>query len=336
MHARCVTRLDKNKFHSIVVSFKGGELEQYISERGVEVLRIPSRPKILRIPRLVKLLKQRKVDIMHSHISSAGFWGRVAGLLATTPVMIHLHGTNTFAEKKWKRLLVEKSLTPFTDRVICVAESVRQHLMDVGNLEAQKMVVIPNSIEIEKFPFKTKIQFNSPVRILGLGRLEKVKGWDILFKALAMLKAKGIPFQCQLAGAGSQEEFLKDLSQKLDIPVNFLGCVDDVVPLLQDSDILAAPSYWEGLSNALVEAMACGLPIIGTHVGGNVELLQGIMPLIPPGNEVALFEALQSLLEKPFSEVQKIRESGRNRILEKYTMDKAVEEYSNLYLEVAK
>lgn len=329
MLIKTLMKNDPERILPIVVTLKKGILENVLRENNIEVIQLNPRFKFLRIFELIKIIKNKKVTVVHTHLFSAGFWGRIAAFLAGVPKIIHTHGTTTFTEKKIKRLLPEILLTLITNHVICVSKAVSEHLIEAG-LQKKNMVVIPNAIDIEKYPFHTFNGFQNPIRLVGVGRLEKVKGWDILFHSMKILKDEGIETRLQLAGFGSMEVKLKELSQQLSLNVEFLGLSNDIPKILKNSDILVAPSFREGLSSTILEAMASGLPVIATNVGGNIELLDRITPLIPCGDSDVLAKAIKNLFETETSKIKDMLSKARMRVLETYTTQAIAKQHIEL------
>lgn len=332
MFVELVLGLDRTRFDPVVVTFMGGRLEVALQQKGVKVLRAGGQCRLNRISELIRLMREEHVQLVHTHMFSAGTWGRIAALLYNVPVKVHTHASLTFQEKRRKRLLPEMALTASTDRVICVSEAVRNHLSSTIGMWAGKMVVIPNGIDASRFNF-SRFSLHAPPSLVAVGRLEKVKGFDILIRAVAIVRARGVDVRCTIAGDGTEMGHLRELAEHLNVAehVTFAGYVKNILPLLQASDLLVAPSYREGLSNAILEAMAAGLPVIASRVGGNKELLKDTGWLVPPGDEDALSKTLVEVLQEP----QKALEMGslsKTKILQDYTLSKMIEKHEKLYL----
>ena len=136
--------------------------------------------------------------------------------------------------------------------------------------------IIYNGVDIQKF-FPLEKIFNNPLKIVCSARLIKRKGQDILIKAIAKLKEKGIIYRLDLIGEGDEKDNYKRLITDLNIAdqICFCGYIrrKRIPEIYQKADIFVLPSYNEGMSNALLEAMACGLPVVVTNVGGTEELV---------------------------------------------------------------
>ena len=137
--------------------------------------------------------------------------------------------------------------------------------------------IIYNGVDTQKF-FPLEKTFNSPLKIVCSARLIKRKGQDILIKAIAKLKEKGIIYRLNLIGEGDEKDNYKRLAADLNVAdqICFCGYIkrEKMPEIYQKADIFVLPSYNEGMSNALLEAMACGLPVVVTDVGGTEELVE--------------------------------------------------------------
>lgn len=137
-------------------------------------------------------------------------------------------------------------------------------------------------------------------RILGAAALKPLKAYDVLLQALRMLRSQDVEFEFLLAGDGAERQRLEAMAGEFGLGdrVKFLGTVDDVPALLASGHLLVHPSRTEGLSNTILEAMAEGLPVVATAVGGTPEILEdgrtGL--LVPPGSPCAIADALRKLL----------------------------------------
>jgi glycosyltransferase involved in cell wall biosynthesis len=196
----------------------------------------------------------------------------------------------------------------FTDAVIAVSDTAAQQILK-GNFPAEKVAVVRSSIDTRFFePFdgaRTQMRNHLGLKedgfiIAGMGRLVKGKGYEVLLKSLAELAPSDRP-TLLLAGDGGERQKLEDLATELGIAqqVKFLGFQSDVRPILWASDIFVhvPTTFPEGTPNAILEAMAAGLPVIATPVGGIPEVVRdgenGL--LVPPNDHKALAEAILKL-----------------------------------------
>jgi glycosyltransferase involved in cell wall biosynthesis len=194
-----------------------------------------------------------------------------------------------------------KALLAAATRVICVSEDVHRHALALG-VPAEKLVTVPNGVDAARFQPAERPVRETPV-VLSVGRLIFNKGLHFLIEAAAQLRDSGLSFHVQLAGDGPMEGKLRQqvADRGLEDTVTFLGRRDNVESLLGEADIFVRPSLSEGMSLAVLEAMAAGLPLVATDVSGTRQLIQdGVNGLIArPGVVEDLTAALARLLPDP-------------------------------------
>jgi glycosyltransferase involved in cell wall biosynthesis len=195
--------------------------------------------------------------------------------------------------------------------------------------------VIPNGIDTDRFHPQPKNP-DRPVQLVTMARLIPRKGLDLLINACAELQNRQRDFRCHIIGEGPEEEPLKELARKRNLldRVLFHGRLEreQVKNLLPQCDIFVLPSYAEGMSNAALEAMACGLPLVLSDTGGTQELIQSNGVIFQPGNQYALNQKLLDLVQHP-RKIELLGEQSR-RHAQNFTWRRVAEQYHALYLEV--
>lgn len=227
------------------------------------------------------------------------------------------------------------------DGIISNSEQVRQYVAENESVALGKIRVIRNGIELPKIDKDVPIIFrnNSDVIWIGLSAsLTKVKRHDILLYAVSLLREMKISKKIRvlILGDGPEKHVLEQLSFKLNLndTVHFQGVVSDIVNYLHYLDICVLCSDREGLSNAILEYMACGKPVIATSVGGNIELVDdenGI--LVPPDNPEALARALFLLI----MDDDKRKQMGKKSLLkarEQFSWQKSMSNLENYYQQI--
>lgn len=218
----------------------------------------------------------------------------------------------------------------WTDKSICVSNAVKNHLIIDGRLNEKNLVVIPNGISASRFLGTPPRVPQTPCRLITVGRLEHVKGQDLIIRALAA----GSDYfkELWLVGDGAESASLHQLSSDLgvDHKVRFLGTRNDIPSLLAQADVYVAPSRSEGLPVAVLEAMASGLPVIATDIEGHREVLEGVGWLVSPEEPLSLVQNIMAVLSDPVK-TKKMAIAGKDRVTKKYTLARMVSAHVSLY-----
>lgn len=301
------------------------------------------------IPRLVRLIKERRPDIVHTRN-----WGAVDAILAAklagVSTVIHgEHGWNMDDPRgqNLKRRMVRKLLSGGVDRFVAVSEDIKNWMVNSVGIKGSKVVKILNGVDTDKFcpgnkqDARIKLGFLNDEVIIGtVGRLDPVKDQGLLLRAFARLNHGQKNLRLVLVGDGPERKGLESLRDTLPCRdrIVFLGERHDIDNVLQILDIFVLPSRSEGISNTILEAMATGLPVIATAVGGNPELVQdghtGL--LIPPDNCDALANALNFYIEQYPHMILIHGSNARDRAVRDFSLDRMVKEYEVLYIKLAK
>jgi L-malate glycosyltransferase len=224
----------------------------------------------------------------------------------------------------------------FCDAVVCNSRAAAKRLLDQG-LPERKIAIIPNGLDVETFASATPALPTAPgtVRVGMIARMnERAKNHAVLLRAAARLVPKFSKLQFVLVGDGPLRAELEALASQLGIAnrVSFLGDRQDVPAILASVDVAVLPSSSESLSNSILEAMAAGLPVVATRVGGNPELVSegGTGYLVSPNDDASLADALERLLAQP-----ELRSSfgarARRIALERFSAGGIVRQYEQLY-----
>ena len=277
---------------------------------NLDVIRREIRPlwDLAGLVRLCNFLRREHYDIVHTHTSKGGFVGRLAARLAGVPVIVHtVHGF-AFHEQSPRSTrffysTLERIASRWCDRIVSVSEFHRRWALELGICQPSKILAIPNGIAALPNPTVPPAELRRrlgvaerDMLILSMARLAPDKGLEYLIAAAAILVRTERQFRIVIAGDGPVRARLEELARNLGIAdwVNFLGFREDVSDLLAACDLVVLPSLREGLSIALLEAMAAGKPIIATSIGSHRELAcqAEIARLVRPADAAALCEAI--------------------------------------------
>jgi len=227
--------------------------------------------------------------------------------------------------------MVVRLASLLASRVVCVSQDSLELSAEEG-IARRKLTVIRNGIDISRFAYLGPT-LGGPVVMVG--RLVPAKGVDTLLRAVASVVRRQPEFRLEVAGDGEARPGLKSLAGELGLGahVRFLGNVQDVPALLARASALVLPSLSEGISLTLLEAMARGLPVVATRVGGNPEVVEdGVTgQLVPARDPDSLAQALLALW--PGSErTREMGRAGRQRVEQLFDIKRMVADYEDLYL----
>lgn len=281
---------------------------------------------------------KNRPDLIHTFFGvPSGFIGYLLQKITGCPYLISFRGRDVHGGKDGITGLMKTiSLPIWHSANACVANS--EGLRQIAQRISPKLEVgvIPNGIDTQRFcPVP---QSNRPIKkILYVGRLEPYKGLDILFHALASIQ--DTPWQLQMVGDGSLRHDLPKLAKALNIAdhISFEAQPPEKMPsIYQQADIFVLPSIVEGMSNAVLEAMASGLPIVATQIPGSEELITdghtGL--LVPASSKELLSAAILSLLKN--SDLRKTLGQNARLDAEKRSWRSVAEAYLKLYTQIGR
>ncbi len=338
--ARLLAHLDRTRFTPHVACLYNGDkaVAQEIRELGIPVtdLGMTTKWRLDAFWRLYRLLRRELPTILHTWMFHANIPGRVLGRLAGIPIIISSERTMG-QESRW-RYQINRCTDPLTDRVACVSQLVANFVVKEVGIPRYKTIVIPNGIDMHDFeylPVKRQVRadlglFRETALVGTVTRLAPVKRLDILLQAMALMD--DVP--AVIVGGGPEHDRLETLSNQLGLmkQVHLVGYQSNVSKWLAAMDIFALTSDWEGMSNALLEAMAAGLPVVATAVGGTPEVVvDGVTGfLVPPRDPQALADAILRLLRDPELR-QRMGEAGRARVAAHFSIEQMVHKTEALY-----
>lgn len=345
---RLVERLDPAQYQAVVACYYNGDshLADQMRAAGIPVydLGMGNRARVSGLWRLQQLLVHERPDILHTWMFHANVPGRVLGWVARVPAVIS--SERTMNQESATRRRLNRATAGLADRIVCVSQSVRTYAQQEIGLPADKLVVIPNGIDLASYTLRDAAMENAgarvanqPVRLISVGRLEHVKGVDTLIEAASLLarKQSDCPWLLTIVGDGSLRSALEAnvLERGLASHITFLGDRQDVPALLAQNDLFVLASRAEGMPNAALEAMASGLPVVATTVGGTPEVVvDGATGLLTPPNDPAAFAgALATLLAQP-AVAQRMGLAGRARVEEHFSLAATVRQTEDLYREL--
>lgn len=342
--------IDKNKFDVTVACELKGYLVDELHKINIQTVPITLKNNFnpLTLYKMIKLLKNLKPDVLHTHGGTSGFWGRIASKLYKVPAVVHtFHGIHYLTKpmnfKKWIFKMIDRYLKIFTDYTICVAEADLKKGLKAKVLKANTSGVVRNGIDIKYFERKEfwkegRELLNIPVdaTVVGsIGRLHEQKGYKYLFDAAKYLIEKNKLIYFLIIGEGELRSDLERYVCSLHIRDNviFAGARTDIPKILTLFDLFVLSSLWEGLPLVLLEAMASRVPIVATAVDGVKEIIEhnhdGI--LIPPKSSQAIKNGINILLnDKKFATNLTI--NAYKKVTTKFCSQKMVSDIEDIYI----
>jgi glycosyltransferase involved in cell wall biosynthesis len=281
---------------------------------------------------LAGLVRRVRPRIIHSFLFRANICGRLAGRLMGVPIII---SSLRVTEAGFLPHLVDRMTAGMVDRYTAVSEAVRQEAMGRTGIAPEKIITIPNGIDCPELQPPAR---DSGVFTLALfGRFHRQKGHAVLLHALKLLDGQAPPVRAFLFGEGPDAAVLKHMAAELGIAeqVHFMGVVDNPIKAMAGMDAIVLPSLWEGMPNAVLEAMAAGKPVVASRIAGIDELVQdGITGLLcGPGNAEELAAALLRLA-RDRQLACAMGQAGRRCAREKFSIDATVAATVDLYDEL--
>ena len=349
-----INNLPDNKYrHAIICLTESSEFSNRIRRDDIEIYELHKRDG--KDPgfyfRLWKLLRRIKPAIVHTRNLSALESGVVAAL-AGVPVRIHgEHGRDIYdlygKHKRYNQL--RRFCAPFIHRFIALSQDLEGWLVDDVRIKREKVVQFYNGVDTTRFhpaseekilrdSMPAKFADQNSIVIGTVGRLEAVKDQLTLLRAFIEL-CKVMPewknqLRLVLIGDGSLRPKIEALIDEADIrtQVWLAGNLEDVSTILRDIDVFVLPSLGEGISNTILEAMACGLPVVATNVGGNPELVQQGLTgcLVKPNAPSQMAMALRGYVAAVELRLKQGK-AGRIVVEECFSLNKMLQNYMELY-----
>ena len=292
---------------------------------------------------LVRLIRRERPDVVHTHA-----WGTLCeGLLAAKLARVRtvVHGEHGTMELKPYNLRVQRVAWHLVTQVLSVSSRLAGQLATVVRFPRERIEVIRNGVDVARFSLSARAAARASLKLsetditVGtVGRLHPVKDHRNLIEAADILNHAGVPAVTLIAGEGAERGTLEAEIRARDLTsrVRLIGHRSDVERVFSALDIFVLPSRSEGLSNTILEAMAAGLPVVATNVGGADELvtdgLTGL--LVPRADSTALANALGALATDP-SRRGVMGRAARDRAVHEFSVDRMVTQYGNLYSRLA-
>ena len=356
IHTEILSRyLPQQRYETLVI---GGELEQKESSRlreletkGVRIQIIKSMKRdlfslhdIKTIIKLYKVIKTEQPDIVETHTAKAGGTGIIAARLSGVPIILHtFHGhvfEHYFNRAKTKLIiLIEKFLAKLSTKIIVLSQQQYEDIVQRFRIaSSKKTLIIPLGFELERFScikkngsLKLELGISeSDFLIAIIGRVVPIKNHEMMFRVIRQLNQEKIKVHLAIIGDGELREKLE--KQVCDNYFHFLGWRYDLENIYSSVDLVALTSLNEGTPLALIEAMAAGVPVVATNVGGVSDIITngetGFCCKINDDHDMT--EKIKVLLFNKELSYQ-ISQNARQFVLDRYNVQRLIDDMNNLY-----
>jgi|GEM_PF-468787 len=335
--------IDSERFEFYVAFMLGkGTLSAEFQSCGIKVLDLTRGKKFSWISpfKLFMVLRKYKIDILHTHLVHASLLGRVVGRMAGVSAVI---STRHFGyDPKVKSLIyyLERKSGFLDKRIIAVSAAVKKYFSCTNPAIENRICVIYNGLDIDSETQRDLCGELMPeFRILSAGRLHKIKRFDILIRAAAIIKEQNKDFRVLIAGDGPERHYLQTLIRELNLQDNvYLAgqkTNSEIIGLIKNSDLYVQSSDWEAFGLSILEAMSQSLAVVATNVGGIPEIIKngydGI--LVSPSDPQELAVTILRLLKN--RRLRKLLgENARKRVEQNFILKQSVAKQQELYQEL--
>jgi len=340
--------LDPGRFEQIVCTVAPAPAVEPESGARVIPLGRPGNVRRVLIRALREVFLRERPDIVHSRN-----WGAIEAVVAARSAgvrgIIHSeHGLeiSSYRRQPWRRRIFRRLCFEWANHVFAVSVGLRDYYAKELLIDKHRIQVIPNGVDTMRFRpciaarriVRDKLNIGQETVVIGtVGRLDPIKDHRTLFEAVDLLLATGLPVQLVIVGEGTERRTLerdvqarKLLAQK----TVFVGETSEVATYLNGFDVFVLPSHAEGMSNALLEAMAVSLACVATRVGGNPELVEhGSSGLLFEAQDTAMLAAHLKTVVSDARWRSYLGENARRRAVEGFSWSRMLTNYTKLYEE---
>ncbi|MDP3704015.1 MAG: glycosyltransferase, partial [Candidatus Omnitrophota bacterium] len=340
---RLASGLDRGRFEPVICCLSDeGPFAEQARAAGITVVALGKRGRydVTVLWKLIRLMRVRRVDVVHTHLWGANLWGRLAARLASVRTLVATeHNVDTW--KPWYYFWLDRWLAGRTSALVAVSRQVREFYEAHGVVGRGGWQVIYNGVDADS---ACPRQRDGLYKALGIGRYEPVVGWvgrfvpakapTVFLEAIARASREIPSIKAVVVGDGPLRRDVEAQVRRLGLQrrVILTGVRQDMPELFAGMDALAVSSEREGCSMAMLEAMAHSVPVVATRVGGTPELIESGVTgiLVPPGQPDALAEPLVELLNNP-TKANAIRRAARERVEQHFSLRRMIADHEALY-----
>jgi glycosyltransferase involved in cell wall biosynthesis len=310
------------------------EFAARLESGGVPVERVPlgSAASPLAFRRLLGIVRERRPDVVHTHLVHADFHGLVAGRLARVPVLVSTkHGFNAFRDRR-VFAVADRAVGRLADVHIAISKGLARYLAEREGFDVARFEIVHYGIE----PGPPPPHLPGAPRLAIVGRLIPIKGHDTLLRALAEVRTDLPGVTLEIAGEGALEGDLRATVTRLGLEdvVTFLGHVPQVAAVFERAEVVVVPSLGEGFGMVALEAMERGRPVVASAVGGLPEIVDdGRTGLVVPVSDAHGLAGAIRALAGDANRAAAFGAAGRERSLAEFSQERCTDRTAELYRE---
>lgn len=325
------------------------DLREYMQSQGVECFSCDAAGRSgfpLALAKLANFLRRERIDIIHTHLFEPSVIGLLAATIAATKYRVmtrHYSDYHTRINRTW-HVRADQLCTRLSHRVIAVSQHTAEHMIDVENASAEKVITILNGIDFERVKLsgpdaavkvRREFEADDAYILLICARLHPEKGYEYLFDSFLRIKAQTARRVILLvAGRGPFEAEYRSRVKELGCEgeVKFLGFRKDVPDLMAAADLVVLPSVAEAFGLVLTEALYLGTPVVATRVGGIPEIIDDGVDgvLVPPADSEQLADAISALL-RDSDRRRQMSGRGKAKVVGLFQFEAMVRAYEAVY-----
>lgn len=323
-----------NDFSIYFIVLKKGVLIKELNLKDIELINLHKKRALYSIFSLARVLKNIQPDVIFSALGHANISAVIANMVSRTNTRVIISERSTISNaplfsggiKSNINKVIYKFFYLRSDGIVAISNGVKEDLIKTLSIPENKISVIYNPAYPENTEQVIPINYSKLLNnkktkfLITVGRLEKAKDFLTLLKSISLIRSS--PIHLFILGEGSERPLLEKyiIENNLSGIVTLLGFVEKPCRWLKSADLYLCSSAWEGFGNSIVEAMACGLPIVSTNCVGPKEILGDLTKLVPVGDEVLMAKAILNALQGQKTDIFKDRAKH-------FSIDKISEQY---------
>ncbi|ROQ46668.1 glycosyltransferase involved in cell wall biosynthesis [Marinobacter sp. 3-2] len=337
-------KMQVSRLNNVVVLRGKGWVSERVMELGIQPVFLDSKGSFnfSYISELRRLVRERRVDLIHAHLLGSNVYGAMVALICRKPMIATFHGAVDVAASE-RFLKAKFAIVGLgASAIVCVSKRLQDELRHRSSLPDKKLRLIYNGVDPDLF-FRSqasglRYELGLPPHatiVVSVGNIRPAKGYEYLVEAAVALAERDPLVHFVVVGHQREELFAKlshQIAQADNYPnIHWLGFRDDVVNILRQADIFLLPSVSEGFSISTVEAMMASIPIVATRSGGPEEILRDtetglLVPVRDPG---AIVSAIARLSDQGLR--AQLGQDARNDALRRFSLTSMQSAYYELY-----